>query len=98
MSYFERRRALNSQLLPGSTKLERNHNHYVLRSNRQGEYLLQCLITGLYVDYSFDSADDWFALGPRRSAAWFKREELPEILPMAKRACFRLVKLSKNKH
>jgi len=97
MSFRSRRQALNSQLLPGTTQNERQYNHHVLSTNRQGEYMLQCLITGSYVDCTF-AGDNWFALSTRAKAAWFKRDELPEILPLAKRNCFKLVKLSKNKH
>ena len=104
MSYQDRRNALNLQMKQtGGVSREESwkavrHNNRVLKNNREGEYLIkQCYVMGgLYVQYDYSPDRGWCAAGRRQDAAWFKREELPEILPHFPRG-FKLVKLSKNK-
>jgi len=104
MSYQERRNAMNLQMKPtaGVSREESwkavRHNNKVLKDNRVGEYIIKQM-NGLdyYVQYDYSPDRSWFATGKRSDAAWFKREELPEILPRFRKG-FKLVKLSKNKH
>lgn len=104
MSYLARREAMNLQMKrTGGVSGEEvckavRHNNKVLRDSREGEYIIKQM-NGLdhYVQYDFIPGSGWFAAGRRSEAAWFKREELPEILPSFRKG-FKLCKLSKNKH
>lgn len=107
MSYQGRRNAMKLQMKQtGGVSGEESwkavrHNNKVLKDSREGEYLIKQTgdwagYSHSYVQYDYSPDSGWFATGRRSEAAWFKREELPEILPHFKRG-FKLVKLSKNK-
>lgn len=85
-----------------SLELKTAHTRYeALKSRRQGEYLIKVSRNnkwhGLGVDYI--QADSFLgygvAFGRRSDAAWFKKEELKEILDKIGKG-FMVVKKSKN--
>lgn len=102
MSYYTRRQLIRDQLMP--TRSAQNwkdvlrYNNKLSRETRQGEYLIKMQIfsySGSECSYISHNYLDTLTLSSRRNAAWFKREELPEVLARLGKG-FKVVKKSKN--
>ena len=78
-----------------------------LRSRREGDYLIKVSKNSrywcgentqyLHMDSFFTDQGGWCAYSRRSQAAWFKKEELKEILDRIGKG-FMVVKKSKNEH
>ena len=94
-SIDQRMQDIRPLLLPGKTDVERKENRRILLENRKGDYLLKTTNNTFgevkYIQYNYGLTKGWHMLGPRRSAAWFQREELPELLKTFKKG-YKLVK------
>ena len=102
-SYKARWKALASKTEPKRPD-EKLVYHYCerVKALREGDYLVKVSKhsgwAGMGVDYiQFDyGLHDSIALGRRRDAAWFTKEEAHEFIKCVKKG-FKVVKLSKNK-
>lgn len=102
-SYKARWKALTAEVEPKKPDVSLiNYYRERIKSLREGDYLVKVSKSnkwsGMGVDYiQFDyGLHGSVALGRRRDAAWFTKEEAHEFIKCVKKG-FKVVKLSKNK-
>jgi len=91
MTYYERIAVLFNRIIAAKrsgTHRGRKQNRREMQEGREGDFMIQMRhhqqigwrgCEQQYIDYSYADGG-WYALGCRRHAAWFKREELKEVL------------------